>query len=82
MSSPIILPDLQPGDAEIRVSCWLIDPGDTVLEGDRVVEVLTSGITFDVLAPASGILNGISQPVDAVVAAGDVLGWIKPAAGV
>lgn len=50
MKTPLTLPDLGAGDEELRVSCWLVDLGDAVDEGDRVIEILLDGITFDVLA--------------------------------
>jgi len=77
MATPIVLPDLGTGDEEVRVSCWLVDPGDEVETGDRVVEVLIKGITFDVSAPVSGILSKIEKSLDARIVTGDILGWIE-----
>lgn len=76
MPTAILLPDLATDDDPVWVTAWLVDVGDVVDEGDRVVEVLTRGITFDVSAPMSGVLTRIARPIDAVVSAGDVLGWI------
>ncbi|MGE3316361.1 MAG: lipoyl domain-containing protein [Planctomycetaceae bacterium] len=77
MATPIILPDLGSRSSKVRVSCWLADPGDRIEEGDRVVEVLVPGVTFDVSAPTSGTLTKIEKLPDAVVATGDILGWIS-----
>jgi pyruvate/2-oxoglutarate dehydrogenase complex dihydrolipoamide acyltransferase (E2) component len=52
MRAPIILPDL--GGSAVRLSVWFADVGDLVFEGDRLVEVLVNGATFDVAAPATG----------------------------
>ncbi len=76
MTTPIVLPELGAGDEPVRVSCWLVDPGEAVLAGDRVVEVLVRGMTFDVSAPAAGVLSRIEKSDNSVTAAGDVLGWI------
>ena len=73
---PITVPDLGSGNEAVRVSAWLVDVGQTVIAGDRVVEVLVPGITFDIEAAQSGELVEVSRPVDAIVAPGDVLGWI------
>jgi pyruvate/2-oxoglutarate dehydrogenase complex dihydrolipoamide acyltransferase (E2) component len=54
MQTPVHLPDL--GAAMIRVSLWYVDAGDLVYEGDRLLEVLTAGATFDVAAPVTGRL--------------------------
>jgi pyruvate/2-oxoglutarate dehydrogenase complex dihydrolipoamide acyltransferase (E2) component len=51
---PIVLPEL--GTHPVRLSVWFAEPGDTVYEGDRLVEVRIGGATFDVSAPASGRL--------------------------
>jgi pyruvate/2-oxoglutarate dehydrogenase complex dihydrolipoamide acyltransferase (E2) component len=77
MRTPLTLPDLGAGDEELRVSCWLVDLGDVVGAGDRIVEILLDGITFDVTAETSGTVTRIERPLDAVIRAGDVLGWIE-----
>lgn len=75
MRAPITLPEL--GAAEARVSAWFAEPGDWVCEGDRLVEVLIEGATFDVAAPATGRLaERLSLPADRVVT-GQVLGAIE-----
>lgn len=75
----IRLPELGTGET-VRVSCWLVEPGDPVDQGDRVVEVLVPGMTFDVPAPVDGVLTRIDKPPDTAVVSGDVLGWIEPVA--
>ena len=77
MTIPIRLPNLGSGDENVRVSCWLVDIGDTVEAGDRLVEVLLPGMTFDVPAPESGVVTRIERSFDDIVAEGDILGWIK-----
>jgi pyruvate/2-oxoglutarate dehydrogenase complex dihydrolipoamide acyltransferase (E2) component len=77
MRSPVILPDLGAGDEELRVSCWLVDLGDAVDAGDRIVEILLDGMTFDVTAEQSGLVTRIERHLDSVVRSGDVLGWIE-----
>ena len=54
MQAPIILPEL--GASPAVLSVWFADPGELVYEGDRLVEVLVSGGTFDVPSPATGRL--------------------------
>jgi len=71
---PIALPDL--GSARATLSLWYVRPGDRVSEGDRVAEVLIPGATFDVPAPATGVLSErFALPNDPVVM-GQVLGTI------
>jgi len=54
MPTPILLPDLRAGTATL--SAWYAELGESVMEGERVVEVLLDGATVDVLAPISGRL--------------------------
>ncbi|QDU63844.1 branched-chain alpha-keto acid dehydrogenase subunit E2 [Planctomycetes bacterium Pan216] len=76
---PIVVPELGLGpDDALTVSCWLVGVGDDVVEGDRVVELLTGEITFDVASPTSGRLKRIDAETDESVAPGDFLGAILP----
>jgi pyruvate/2-oxoglutarate dehydrogenase complex dihydrolipoamide acyltransferase (E2) component len=63
MRTPIVLPDL--GAAPVVLSLWFAGVGDTVFEGERVVEVLAAGATFDVSAPATGkLVERLAWPRD------------------
>lgn len=74
---PLVVPALGlPADEPIHVSCWLVSPGDNVVEGDRIVELLIGEITFDVSSPASGRLVSVSADVDEPVSPGSLLGKI------
>ena len=73
----VILPDLGTGpDVPIIVSHWFAARGETVWEGDRLVEVLVGPATFDVPAPATGHLAEIHGREDDRVSPGDVLGLV------
>ena len=61
----------------IRLSLWFADPGDPVFEGDRLVEVLVSGATFDVPAPATGRLREKLALPDDPLQTGQVLGFVE-----
>lgn len=75
MHAPIILPELG-ADAAI-LSVWFADPGDVVYEGDRLVEVLVNGATFDVSAPATGRLSERHAFPDERLAPGQLLGLLE-----
>ena len=77
MPTAIRLPELGTGDEPIRVSSWLVEPGDSVEVGDRVVEVLVRGMTFDVSSGTTGVFARVEKPFDSEIAPGDVLGWIE-----
>ena len=75
MRSAIILPEL--GAGPVVLSAWLADAGDEVYEGDRLVEVLVNGATFDVPAPATGRLVDKLVFVDHPITVGQVLGYVE-----
>ena len=72
MRTDIRLPEL--GADPAVVSVWFADPGETVYEGDRLVEILVGGATFDVSSPATGRLIGKLALPDDPVLPGQVLG--------
>ncbi len=75
MRTPVLLPDL--GAAPVRLSLWFADAGDLVFEGDRLVEVLAAGATFDVAAPITGrLVERHAWPHD-VLGPGQVLGMME-----
>jgi pyruvate/2-oxoglutarate dehydrogenase complex dihydrolipoamide acyltransferase (E2) component len=75
MRTPVLLPDL--GAAPVRLSLWFADAGDAVFEGDRLVEVLAVGATFDVAAPITGrLVERRAWPHDLLVP-GQVLGIME-----
>lgn len=62
----------------MRVSAWLVNVGETVREGDRLVELLVPGLTYDVPAPVDGWLTNIRAPMNSAIGPGEVLGTIRP----
>jgi pyruvate/2-oxoglutarate dehydrogenase complex dihydrolipoamide acyltransferase (E2) component len=79
MRTPVILPDV--GASPVWLSLWFAQPGDEVFEGDRLVEVLAPGATFDVAAPVTGrLLERLAWPRDPLVP-GQVLGIVEAGGG-
>ena len=77
MAREIVLPEL--GAAPIWLSVWFADLGDAVYEGDRLVEVLVGGATFDVAAPATGRLAEKRALPNDPLKTGHVLGVLEVA---
>lgn len=74
----IVVPELGLGPNDrLTVSCWLVAIGDEVIEGDRLVELLSGEITFDVASPASGRLARIDVDTDEAVGVGSILGCLS-----
>ncbi|MCX7701397.1 MAG: lipoyl domain-containing protein [Gemmataceae bacterium] len=75
MPTPIRMPDLGGGPA--RLTVWYADPGDRVLEGERIVEILSERATFEIVAPATGILAERRVFPNDPVEPGQILGLIS-----
>jgi pyruvate/2-oxoglutarate dehydrogenase complex dihydrolipoamide acyltransferase (E2) component len=75
MQVEIRLPEL--GAAPAVLSVWFAEEGERVYEGDRVIEVLVDGATFDVPGPATGRLLEKRALPDDELHIGQVLGIIE-----
>lgn len=75
MRTAIHLPEL--GVGPILLSVWFADVGEYVYEGDRLVEVLADGATFDVSSPGTGRLAAKFVLVRDVLHPGQVLGEVE-----
>ena len=79
MRKEIKLPDL--GAAPVILSGWYADCGEEVYEGDRLLEVVLEGASFDVASPATGRLTEKrAYPRDSLQP-GQVLGVVEAAGG-
>ncbi len=74
MLRQVVLPDL--GTQSAVVSVWFAEPGDRVYAGDRLVEILADGATFDVSCPATGELVERKALPDDPLTPGQVLGVV------
>lgn len=75
---PLVVPDLG-SVGGVRVSLWLVPVGAAVLEGDRVVELVTGGATIDLEAPVAGTVVEHRVEEDDPVSPGMILADILPA---
>jgi pyruvate/2-oxoglutarate dehydrogenase complex dihydrolipoamide acyltransferase (E2) component len=72
----ITTPDIGAGQLPVQVSSWLVEIGEYVFEGDRIVELMVPGLTFDVQAPVEGKLLRIDKFSGAIVQVGEALGCL------
>ena len=70
------LPELAEGVNEAVVSFWHFKEGDSIKEGDEVVEMATDKAAFNVPSNASGTLKKIVANEGDTVKVGDVLAII------
>ncbi len=59
MTTAIILPKSGMGITEATIVKWLKSEGDTVTQGDIIVEAETAKATIEIEAPTSGVLKKI-----------------------
>jgi len=72
---PLRVPDLG-NIGPIQLSLWLVDEGDGVQAGDRVVELLAGPATYDLASPVAGRLSACLVDENQEVQPGQTLGWI------
>jgi pyruvate/2-oxoglutarate dehydrogenase complex dihydrolipoamide acyltransferase (E2) component len=75
MRSLVHVPDLHAGT--VRLSLWFAQVGERLRKGERLAELLVDGATFDVTAPADGILVERHARADDVLRTGQVLGVLE-----
>jgi 2-oxoglutarate dehydrogenase E2 component (dihydrolipoamide succinyltransferase) len=66
--------------AEVVIGAWRKSVGDTVEKDEDLVELETDKATFELPAPASGVLTQILKKAGETVAIGDVIGSIGDSA--
>lgn len=55
---PVAIPmDMWAEDMEGVISAWLFEDGDRIKEGDLIAEVMVEKTSYDLTAPASGVLR-------------------------
>jgi 2-oxoglutarate dehydrogenase E2 component (dihydrolipoamide succinyltransferase) len=82
MAVEIRVPALGESIVDAVVANWLKHEGDSVSQGEALVELETDKINVDVPAEQSGILQKIEKQEGDVVSVGDVLGLIGESAAV
>ncbi len=75
MATKIIMPKLGMAMSEGTLVKWLRDDGAEVKAGEPVVVVMSKKITYEVIAPADGIVRHISQAKD-TCDIGQIIGFI------
>lgn len=70
------LPSLAEGVHKANISYWHHKVGDSVKEGEDLIELVTDKATFNMPAPASGVLQEIIANEGDEVAVGQVLAKI------
>ncbi len=72
----LVMPDLGLGEARVTASAWHVPVGRSVVEGERLLEVLAGEVTVDLPAPVSGRLEKRLVAEDDVLESGQALALI------
>lgn len=73
----VTLPSLAEGVDKAMISYWHRAVGDTVTEGEDLVELVTDKATFNLPSPASGTLKEIRIAEGTEAKVGDVVAVIE-----
>jgi pyruvate dehydrogenase E2 component (dihydrolipoamide acetyltransferase) len=76
MVTKVVMPRLSLTMKEGTVVQWFKEEGDTVQKGEPLVEVLSEKVTYDVEAPASGVLHKILASEGDNVPTDEAVGFI------
>jgi pyruvate/2-oxoglutarate dehydrogenase complex dihydrolipoamide acyltransferase (E2) component len=79
MATPVRIPPLGQTSDELRLVAWLKTEGETVREGEPLLELETDKATLEIEASASGTLLRTMLEPGVAVLAGTTVGWIGEA---
>ncbi len=82
MSVEIRVPSLGESIVDATIARWFKHEGDTVKQGEALVELETDKVNLEVNADQGGVLQQITKQKGDVVVVGEVLGMIGEGAGV
>jgi pyruvate/2-oxoglutarate dehydrogenase complex dihydrolipoamide acyltransferase (E2) component len=77
MSTSIKMPNLGAETDQARLTSWLKNVGDLVMEGEAIAEIETEKATVELEAPASGTISAILVPADTDAKVGTVLATLE-----
>ncbi len=79
MPTNVIMPALELAQETGKVLRWMKAAGDTVKQGEPIVEIETDKVTVEIEAPASGILRDVTAQEGDVVPVGQTIAIIASA---
>jgi pyruvate dehydrogenase E2 component (dihydrolipoamide acetyltransferase) len=76
MAVSVVMPALELAQETGKILSWLKKEGDSISKGEPLVEIETDKITFEVEAPADGVLAGVRSMEGEDVPVGRTIAWI------
>ena len=80
MTTAITVPALPESVADATLVNWNKKPGDSVREGENLVDLETDKVVLEMPAPVSGVLKEITAQDGATVTGGDIIAYIEEGA--
>ncbi|HZZ63601.1 MAG TPA: lipoyl domain-containing protein [Roseiarcus sp.] len=77
MDVNIVMPQLGNEIEEAQIDAWLKKPGDTIGKDEQIAVITTPKVTFELEAPAGGIVKAILVEAEEIAPVGAVLGVIE-----
>jgi len=79
MAVSVVMPALELAQETGKILSWIKKEGDSITKGEPLVEIETDKITFEVEAPADGVLAGVRSQEGEDVPVGKTIAWIVAA---
>jgi pyruvate dehydrogenase E2 component (dihydrolipoamide acetyltransferase) len=76
MAVSVVMPALELAQETGKILSWIKKEGDSITKGEPLVEIETDKITFEVEAPADGLLAGVRSAEGEDVPVGRTIAWI------
>lgn len=76
MATPVIMPKFGMAQEDGQIICWHFQEGESIEEGEPLLEVMTDKVSMEIEAPASGILQGIRAQPDEIVPIAEIIAYI------
>src|ERR1044072_8222390 len=81
LTARVLMPEMGESVTEGTVLEWHVSEGDSIAEGDTIVEISTDKVDAEVPAPASGTVTQIMAQPDETVNVGQAIAEIDPNGG-
>lgn len=75
----VFVPDMENEGQDVYIVDWFKEIGDSISEGDPLLEVMTDKANIEIPSPASGTLTSRNFEIDDRVTPGAALAAIEPA---
>jgi pyruvate dehydrogenase E2 component (dihydrolipoamide acetyltransferase) len=76
MAISVVMPALELAQETGKILSWIKKEGEPITKGEPLLEIETDKITFEVEAPADGILAGVRSSAGDEVPVGQTIAWI------